>query len=162
MECNELYFYDDLVFTHVIHEIKFIWGRVLLLVDIIWIGVISHNTTNFQGRRNFSFTQSVAGPGEGPALPPPLLFLDQTEARKVENRFLETGPSLSKGGSGWSPPPLSQGLYPALHLSQQVKPSRPKQPRRRFRTSLKLSTLVLTGLPTMFALFLEFGARTLP
>ena len=34
-------------------------------------------------------------PGEGPggAVPSPL-FLDETEARRTENKFLETGPSL--------------------------------------------------------------------
>ena len=61
--------------------------RVLLLVDIIWKGVISHNTTNFQGRRNFSFT-SVADPGEGP--PPPLIFRPNW-GPKSGKKFLETG-----------------------------------------------------------------------
>ena len=62
----------------------------------------------------------MADPGEGPDLPsPPLLFLDQTEARKVEKKFfLKTGPPLSKGLDD-APPPLSQGLYPALHLSHK-------------------------------------------
>ena len=95
--------------------------RVLLLVDIIWIGVISHNTTNFQGQWNFSFT-SVADPDEGPGLPsPPLLFLDQTEARKVEkNFFWRPAPPYLRV---WMIPPLPlpQGLYPALHLSHKYK-----------------------------------------
>ena len=34
---------------------------------------------------------AVADPGDGPA--PPLLFLDQTEARRAENILLETGPA---------------------------------------------------------------------
>ena len=108
--------------------------RVLLLVDIIWIGVISHNTTNFQGRWNFSFT-SVADPGEGPGLPsPPLLFLDQTEARKVEKIFLETGPSpLSKDLDDRSPPSLYLKVWIRHCTCLPSKPSRPKQPRRRFR-----------------------------
>ena len=45
-------------------------------------------------------------------LPPPLLFLDQTEARRAKkNFFWRLGPP-----SGWSPPRLrlSQGLYLAL------------------------------------------------
>ena len=96
--------------------------------------MISHITTNFQGRKNFSFT-SEADPWEGPG-PHPLLFLDQTEARKVENIFLETGPS-----------PLSKDLDDAPHslylkvwirhctYLTSIKPHRPKQPRRRFRVN---------------------------
>ena len=40
--------------------------------------------------------------------PPPPLFLDQTEARRAEKKFL---------GTGWPGPPLSQGLDPALVTS---------------------------------------------
>ena len=94
--------------------------------------MISHNTTNFQGRKNFSFT-SEADPGDGPP-PRPVLFLDQTEARKVGKIFLETGPSpLSKDLDDRSPPSpyLKVWIRHCTYLTS--KPSRPKQPRRRFR-----------------------------
>ena len=55
----------------------------------------------------------MADPGRGPgapATPPPLLFLDQTQARRAKKIFfLETGPPPLDDH-----PPLSQGLYPAL------------------------------------------------
>ena len=95
--------------------------------------MISHNTTNFQGRRNFSFT-SVADPGEGPGPPPPpLLFLDQSEARKVEKGFLETrAPPYLGEGLDDRPPTLSQVCI--RHCTCLTsKPSRPKQLRRRLR-----------------------------
>ena len=38
----------------------------------------------------------IHGRGLGDPGPSPL-FLDQTEARRAENKFLETGPPLSKG-----------------------------------------------------------------
>ena len=59
----------------------------------------------------------MADPGEGPGgpNPPPPLFLDQTEARRAEKNFLETPHPLSKGLDDQAPPPpLSQGLHPAL------------------------------------------------
>ena len=45
------------------------------------------------------------GPGEASPPLPPLLFLDQTDARREEKNFFEAGhPPIS--GSGWpSPPP---------------------------------------------------------
>ena len=135
--------------------------RVLLLVDIIWKGVISHNTTNFQGRRNFSFT-SVADPGEGPA--PPLLFLDQSEARKVEKSFLETRPPppyLREGLDDRSPL-ISRSVSGTALVSQVSRAGLNNYADGCAWTSLKLSTLVLTGLPTMFALFLKFGAERFP
>ena len=52
----------------------------------------------------------MADPGEGPGgSPPHLLVLDQSEARRAENFFLETGPPLSKDLDDWLPH-LSQGL----------------------------------------------------
>ena len=148
MECNELYFYDDLLFTHVIHEIKFLRHRVLLLVDIIWIGVISHNITNFQGRR---FLFHFSGGSRGGARPP-LSFLDQTEARKVENIFLETGPSpLSKDLDDRSPPPplISRSVSGTALVSQVSRAGLNNDADNFAWTSLKLSTLVLTGLPSI-------------
>ena len=49
----------------------------------------------------------VADSGEGPGARPPLLFLDQNEARRAEKRFLGDRPPPL-------PPLLSQGLDPAL------------------------------------------------
>ena len=43
----------------------------------------------------------MAGPGEELGWPSPPLFLDQNEARRAENIFLETDPP---------PPPSSQGV----------------------------------------------------
>ena len=40
---------------------------------------------------------SVADPGEGPGGPTTPLLLDQTEARRVEKKILETGPPLISG-----------------------------------------------------------------
>ena len=51
---------------------------------------------------------SRGGAGPGPARLP--LFLDQTEARKAEKKFLET------------PLPLSQGLDDRLTLSEGLHP----------------------------------------
>ena len=58
-----------------------------------------------------SLQGKVADPGEGPggSPPPNLLVLDQSEARRAENFFLETGPPLSKDLDDWLPH-LSQGL----------------------------------------------------
>ena len=46
---------------------------------------------------------SVADPGEGRGGP---LFLDQTEARRVEKNFLETAAPLSQGLDDRTPPSL--------------------------------------------------------
>ena len=99
--------------------------RVLLLVDIIWKGVISHNTTNFQGRRNFSLT-SVADPGVGPGLPPPpppLIFRPNWSPKSGKKFFGDRVPSYLRvwmiAPPNPPPPPLSQGLDPALHLSHK-------------------------------------------
>ena len=49
--------------------------------------------------------------GAWEARPPPPLFLDETEARRVENR----SSPLSQGlDDPLPPPPLTQGLNPAL------------------------------------------------
>ena len=62
----------------------------------------------------------MADPGKGPggvAPPPPLLMLDETEARGAEKIFWETAPRpLYKGLDDCPPslPPLSQRLDPAL------------------------------------------------
>ena len=54
---------------------------------------------------------TVADPGEGPGGPAsPPLFLDQTETSRAENIFFGDGPL---------PPPLSQGLDPALVYSNE-------------------------------------------
>ena len=45
--------------------------------------------------------------------PGPPLFLDQTEARRAEKNF--GGDRSSPGLDDHPPPPLSQGLDPALH-----------------------------------------------
>ena len=73
--------------------------------------------------------QAVADPREGPGGPGPLLFLDQTEARRAEN-FLRPPPS---------PCPLSEGLDLPLasHPSTRDKFSLYKWVRRYTR---KLST----------------------
>ena len=61
-------------------------------------------------------TNAVADPGKGPGAPPPPLFLDQTEARSAEKIFWgDRAPlPLSKGLDRPPPPPVSQGLDPAL------------------------------------------------
>ena len=46
------------------------------------------------GRSYYSVTYLEADPGEGPGDPGLPLFLDQTEARRAENMFLETGVPL--------------------------------------------------------------------
>ena len=61
---------------------------------------------------------AVADPGEGPwgAHPLPPLFLDETEARRVEKNFFgDRSFPLSQGlDDPLPPPPLTQGLNPAL------------------------------------------------
>ena len=47
---------------------------------------------------------AVGNPREGPGGPAPL-FLDQTEARRVEKNFFETAPVPLISGSGWLFPP---------------------------------------------------------
>ena len=57
---------------------------------------------------------SVVDPGEGLRGP---LFLDQTEARRVEKNFFETAAPLSQGLYDRPPPlPLSEGLDPPLFM----------------------------------------------
>ena len=57
--------------------------------------------------------------GGGDPLP---LFLDQTEVLRAQKKFLETVPPLFKGLNDLppSPPPLSQGLDPALYSSAKT------------------------------------------
>ena len=56
----------------------------------------------------------------GPGDPLPL-FLEQTEVRRAEKKFLETVPPLFKGVDALPPlPPLSQGLDPALYSSTKT------------------------------------------
>ena len=52
------------------------------------------------------------------------LVLDQTETRKAEKLFLETGSPLPhlRVWRTWTPPPLSQGLDLALLCTYQCKP----------------------------------------
>ena len=50
---------------------------------------------------------SVVDPGEGLRGP---LFLDKTEARRVEKNFFETAAPLSQGLDDCTPLPLSEGL----------------------------------------------------
>ena len=67
-------------------------------------------------RTKFKVTRkTVADQGEPPPAP---IFLDLNEARRAQNIFFETGPLPLISGSGWPPPPpLSEGLDPALTLS---------------------------------------------
>ena len=59
----------------------------------------------------------MADPGEGPGGPDPPLFLDQTEARRVEKYiFLKTALALSQGLDDRGPP-LSEGLNPPLYFT---------------------------------------------
>ena len=58
------------------------------------------------------YVSQVSG-GEGQALPPPL-FLDQTEARRAENKFWRPLPTRPP-----PPPPLSEGLNPPLQALYQ-------------------------------------------
>ena len=60
---------------------------------------------------------AVADLGEGPGGVPP--FLDQTEARRADKKFLETSPPPPPYLRVWmtrppTPTPLSQGVDPAL------------------------------------------------
>ena len=59
--------------------------------------------------------------GRGPGGPAPPLFLDQTEARRAEKFFWETGPpSLCQGLDYWAPP-LSEGLdQPLIQTSKNT------------------------------------------
>ena len=61
------------------------------------------------------------------------------------------------------PPPLISRSVSGTALVSQVKPLSPKQPRRRLRMNKpKIKFSGVDGLPTMFALFLEFGAERFP
>ena len=63
-----------------------------------------------ENRSVLCIQSTVADPGEGP-----LLFLDQTEARRAEKLFWRPPPALSQGLDDRAHlPPLSQGLDPAL------------------------------------------------
>ena len=88
-------------FSYIIHyTVNHVLSESLL---IITMSTIYRGITCCQSPRNGFIT--VADSGEGPGGPlPPLLFLDQTEARRAEKFFLATGPT-----------PLPQGLDPALH-----------------------------------------------
>ena len=85
---------------------------------------------------SFQWISSVADVGEGSRslLPPPPLFLDQTEARRAEKIFLETGPLfylrvwITSSNPPRPPPPiLSQGVDRALVLAQTFQPSQFEQ-----------------------------------
>ena len=56
----------------------------------------------------------MADPGEGPGGAATRLVLDQTEALRAEKDFFPDHPPLSKVQDD-RPPPLSQGLDPALN-----------------------------------------------
>ena len=76
-------------------------------VSIIWsveIGVWAQWRIQWQGREGHP----------SPPPPPPPLFLDQTEAWRVEKNFWEIGP-LIISGSGWLPEQLRPSpKYPSL------------------------------------------------
>ena len=57
--------------------------------------------------------------GRGPGGPAPPLFLDQTEARRAEKFFWETGPPSLCQGLDYRAPPLSEGLDPPLIQTSQ-------------------------------------------
>ena len=59
----------------------------------------------------------MADPGKGPGGPGSPLFLEQTEVRRAEKNFLETGTPPSHLRVGMTlPPPLSEELDPPLGL----------------------------------------------
>ena len=61
----------------------------------------------------------MADLGEGPATPPP--FLDQTEARRAEKIFLETGPPhLSQDLNDPPNPLLWEGLDLPLRQTDEI------------------------------------------
>ena len=69
--------------------------------------------TTFKVETTGSMQWRNQGRGQGsPA--PPSLFLDKTEAPRAEKTFLETPPFLRVWMTA-PPPPLSQGLYPAVY-----------------------------------------------
>ena len=72
---------------------------------ILWVGSIARKTPG--------------GSKGGPPHPtPPPLFLDQTEAPRLEKnwkKFLETSPPVSRGLDDRHSPPPSEGLDPALY-----------------------------------------------
>ena len=73
---------------------------------------------------------SVADPGEGPGGPTPPLLLDQTEARRAEQKIWRPGLRLAQDlddppptpRAPPPPPPVSQGLHPALFLMYSPGP----------------------------------------
>ena len=80
----------------------------------------------FAGQRQYLHFSVILGPwvlqwriqGRNPGGPAPPLFLDQTEARRAEELFFgDLLPPHLIYGSRWPPPPppLSQGLDPALY-----------------------------------------------
>ena len=76
--------------------------RILISLPFHWTTSPTH--TDKLSFLTFTSGGSMGGAwGSGPSL-----FLDQTEARRAEKNFLETG---------WPGPPLSQGLDPALVTS---------------------------------------------
>ena len=92
---------------------------------LVWPGRPGFQVTTFQ--QVVSSGGSRGGTGGAAAPPPPPLFLDQTEARRAEKFFWETGPlpliqermiylilSCLISGSEWPGPHLFQGLDPAL------------------------------------------------
>ena len=153
---------------------------MLLLVDIIWIGVISHSITNFQGRKNSSFT-SVADP--------PLIFRPNWGLKDWKVFFGDQLPPLSKGLDDRPPPPpklMSRSGSGTALVSQVSRAGLNNHADNFAWTSLKvlwcwrvylrsvhrlISSIGaffvsfcfanLLNQNTMFALFLEFGARTL-
>ena len=115
--------------------------------------MISHiTTTHFSG-------------GSRGGARPPLLFLDQAEARKVEKSFWRLGSPYLREGLDDHPPPTPPNLKVCIRHCTCLtsKPSRPKQLRRRLRMNKpKIKYSGVDGLRTMFALFLEFGAERFP
>ena len=78
-------------------------GKICSLADRVFHTILSHWSLTLVIRH-----QLVADPGE---VPPPL-FLDQTEARRAEKFFWRLLPPQCP-----LPPPLSQGLDPALPMT---------------------------------------------
>ena len=85
----------------------FVWRSTILTLQL---QVFSNGSGRGCGEARVALMPSVVDPGEGPGGPPPL-FLDQTEARRVEKKF-ETWPPPNLRGWMRPPPPtpLSEGL----------------------------------------------------
>ena len=99
-------------------------------------------------QRKYQWRIQGRGPG-GPALPPPsppppaTLFLDQTEARRVEKIFWRPGPSLSKGLDApppHPPPSLSRALDPALNTTTERQPFMESYSKYRLSTNQPISS----------------------